>query len=154
MAADLQSLMGVCTIFCLSLLPLTVQPTDKLLARDRSPKEGNDLDVAPLDEPVSAAHRGPVLVDIGGNTGQQAARLAARHPELAGRVVVQNGEETIGSAPAVKGVQLRKAWSGLLSHYTCYIHTWTVGPVGHILWLRSRAKNAGSPVGLGKSDCH
>ncbi|KAK4119628.1 hypothetical protein N657DRAFT_684264 [Parathielavia appendiculata] len=49
-AADFQSLMGV-------------------------PKKGNGLDVVPLDACVSAAHRDPVLVDIGGNTQHQPARL-------------------------------------------------------------------------------
>lgn len=65
------------------------------------------MDTLPLDEFVSSAHLGgPVLVDIGGNTGQQAARLVAQYPALAGRVVVEDREETIANAPAVKGVQL------------------------------------------------
>jgi hypothetical protein len=69
------------------------------------PKEGNCFDVLPLD-PSSYSSEGKVLVDIGGNTGQQAAKVLAKYPELAGRVVVQDREETINSAPAVKGVQL------------------------------------------------
>ncbi|RYP75950.1 hypothetical protein DL769_003716 [Monosporascus sp. CRB-8-3] len=71
------------------------------------PKEGNCLDVIPLDHFVSSGHEGPVFVDIGGNTGQQAGRLVSKHPELAGRVVVQDREETINSAPGAKGVQLQ-----------------------------------------------
>ncbi|KAK5989787.1 Flavin-dependent halogenase aclH [Cladobotryum mycophilum] len=70
------------------------------------PKEGNCLDVIPLDYSVSSGHEGPVFVDIGGNTGQQAARLLSKYPELAGRVVVQDREENVKSAPGVKGVQL------------------------------------------------
>lgn len=70
------------------------------------PKESNAWDVIPLDSSVSGSHQGPVLVDIGGNVGQQARLLVAQHPELAGRVVVQDREETIKSAPAAKGVQL------------------------------------------------
>ncbi|KAL8336460.1 hypothetical protein RB601_000326 [Gaeumannomyces tritici] len=80
-AVDFQSLMGV-------------------------PKESNGLDIVPLGDSLAAAHTGPILVDIGGNTGQQAARLVAKHPELAGKVVVQDRDETISRAPAVKGVQL------------------------------------------------
>ncbi|EFX04254.1 flavin-dependent halogenase O-methyltransferase bifunctional protein [Grosmannia clavigera kw1407] len=70
------------------------------------PKEGNGWDVIPLELSVSSTHQGPMLVDIGGNTGQQARLLVAKHPELAGRVIVQDREETIKSAPEVKGVQL------------------------------------------------
>lgn len=64
------------------------------------------MDVIPLDESTSAFHEGPFFVDIGGNIGQQAARIVDQHPELAGRVVVQDREETIARAPATKGVQL------------------------------------------------
>jgi hypothetical protein len=70
------------------------------------PKEGNCLDVMPLDYSMTKGHEGPVFVDIGGNTGQQAGRLLAKHPDLTGRVVVQDREETIKSSPGVKGVQM------------------------------------------------
>lgn len=70
------------------------------------PKEGNCLDVIPLDYSVSSKHTGPVFVDIGGNTGQQARHLLAKYPELAGRVVVQDREETIKSASDTKGLQM------------------------------------------------
>lgn len=69
------------------------------------PKEGNCLDVIPFDYLSTSGHQGPVLVDIGGNTGQQAARLLSKYPELAGRVVVQDRDEVVNSAPAIKGVQ-------------------------------------------------
>ncbi|KAI1779470.1 hypothetical protein F4818DRAFT_141579 [Hypoxylon cercidicola] len=68
------------------------------------PKEGNCFDVIPLDH--SSGHTGPVFVDIGGNTGQQAEHLLANHPELTGRVVVQDRAETINNASGIKGVQL------------------------------------------------
>ncbi|PNP59076.1 hypothetical protein THARTR1_01324 [Trichoderma harzianum] len=70
------------------------------------PKEGNCLDVIPLESTVTSDHQGPVFVDIGGNTGHQAKHLLAKYPELAGRVVVQDREETIKSASDVKGFQL------------------------------------------------
>lgn len=74
------------------------------------PKEGNCFDVIPLDPSSSSESNGdyqrPVLVDIGGNTGQQAAKVIVKYPGLAGRVVVQDRAETIKSAPAVKGVEL------------------------------------------------
>lgn len=75
------------------------------------PKEGNCLDVLPLGESLSSSESiadqtRPVLVDIGGNTGQQAAKMLAKYPDLAGRVVVQDREETVNSAPAAKGVEM------------------------------------------------
>ncbi|PHH70435.1 hypothetical protein CDD82_7107 [Ophiocordyceps australis] len=69
------------------------------------PKEGNCLDVITLDSSVSSQHSGPVLVDVGGNTGQQAGRFLAKHPELAGRIVVQDRQEAIKNASDVKGCQ-------------------------------------------------
>ncbi|KAH6653364.1 O-methyltransferase-domain-containing protein, partial [Truncatella angustata] len=71
------------------------------------PKEGNSLDVIPLDESVSSVNKGPVLVDIGGNTGQQAGRLVSEYPELAGRVVIQDREETVNSNPGIRGVEFQ-----------------------------------------------
>lgn len=70
------------------------------------PKEGNCLDVIPLDSSATSDHQGPVFVDIGGNTGHQAKHLLAKYPELAGRVIVQDREETIKSASDAKGIQL------------------------------------------------
>ncbi|KAL6883100.1 hypothetical protein HDV57DRAFT_495414 [Trichoderma longibrachiatum] len=70
------------------------------------PKEGNCLDVIPLDYSMTSDHQGPVFVDIGGNTGHQAKHLLAKYPELAGRVIVQDREETIKSAQDAKGFQL------------------------------------------------
>ncbi|KAK2616396.1 hypothetical protein QQS21_000637 [Conoideocrella luteorostrata] len=69
------------------------------------PKEGNCLDVIPLDYSSTSGHQGPVLVDIGGNTGQQASTLLSRYPELAGRVVVQDREEVVRGASDIKGVE-------------------------------------------------
>ncbi|PHH66063.1 hypothetical protein CDD81_588 [Ophiocordyceps australis] len=69
------------------------------------PKEGNCLNVISLDASVSSEHRGPILVDIGGNTGQQAGNILAKHPELAGRVVVQDREEAVKNASDIKGCQ-------------------------------------------------
>jgi hypothetical protein len=69
------------------------------------PKEGNCLNVIPLNYSVSNGYEGPIFVDIGGNTSQQAGRLLAKHPDPAGRVVVQYREETVKRVPGVKGVQ-------------------------------------------------
>lgn len=71
-----------------------------------APREGNGWNVVPLNASVSAAHQGLMLVDVGGNVGQQARLLVAQNPELAGRIVVQDREEIIKSAPKAKGVQL------------------------------------------------
>ncbi|KAI0842124.1 hypothetical protein F5Y06DRAFT_306973 [Hypoxylon sp. FL0890] len=69
------------------------------------PKEGNCFDVIPLENFVNSLSGGLVFVDIGGNTGQQASRLLTKHPELAGRVAVQDREEAIKNAAGVKGIQ-------------------------------------------------
>lgn len=67
------------------------------------PKEGTALDVIP---PLSlGGQTEPVFVDIGGNVGQQARALLAKYPEMAGRLVVQDRQETISSAPTVNGIQ-------------------------------------------------
>ncbi|KAK2024887.1 flavin-dependent halogenase O-methyltransferase bifunctional protein [Colletotrichum zoysiae] len=70
------------------------------------PKESNGWDVIPLDASMSVNHQAPVLVDIGGSTGQQAKLVVAQYPELAGKVVVQDREETIKGALAIQGVEL------------------------------------------------
>ncbi|KAL7941562.1 hypothetical protein V8C42DRAFT_334931 [Trichoderma barbatum] len=70
------------------------------------PKEGNCLDVIPLESSLISGHEGPLFVDVGGNTGHQAKRLLTKYPELAGRVVVQDREETIRSASDAKGFEL------------------------------------------------
>lgn len=70
------------------------------LNRDR-----NGVDVMPLDSSVTSGHTGVVFLDIGGNTGHQAAEVVARYPELAGRVMVQDRGEVVNTAPAIKGIQ-------------------------------------------------
>jgi hypothetical protein len=45
-----------------------------------------------------------VFVDVGGNVGHQSKRLLARHPHLAGRIVVQDLPETVAAAPPTKGL--------------------------------------------------
>ncbi|KAK4206968.1 hypothetical protein QBC37DRAFT_105079 [Rhypophila decipiens] len=129
-AADFQSLMGV-------------------------PKQGNGLDCVPLDESISSSHHGDtVLVDIGGNTGQQASRLVMQYPELAGRVVVQDREETIANAQSVKGVQLQahdffqpQPVKGAKYYYLrAILHNWSDEDAVKILSSITPALEAGSQV--------
>lgn len=68
-------------------------------------KDVNSMDVVPFDDSVSGGHDGVVFVDIGGNVGHQAAEVLSKHPELAGRVMVQDRGEVIQSHPDVKGIQ-------------------------------------------------
>ena len=63
------------------------------------------MDIVPFDNNVSGGHDGVVFVDIGGNAGHQAAEVLSRHPELAGRVMVQDRGEVIQNHPNIKGIQ-------------------------------------------------
>ncbi|KAL4738167.1 S-adenosyl-L-methionine-dependent methyltransferase [Aspergillus similis] len=92
----------------LQLYPWLKQNPDVLKnfqAAMRLTKGANGVGVMPLDSSVSSGHDGVVFVDIGGNTGHQAAELLSRHPELAGRVMVQDRGEVIKSAPEIEGIQ-------------------------------------------------
>lgn len=66
-------------------------------------RDGSWLDVMPFEDEDNDATDRKVFVDIG-NIGHQCARLLAKHPSLAGRVVLQDLEETIRRAPKVNGV--------------------------------------------------
>lgn len=68
-------------------------------------KDINGVDVMPFDDNMGGGHDGVVFVDIGGNVGHQAAEVLSKHPELAGRVVVQDRGEVIQSHPDIKGIQ-------------------------------------------------
>ncbi|KJK64105.1 O-methyltransferase [Aspergillus parasiticus SU-1] len=71
----------------------------------RLTRDANGVDMMPLDESVSSGHDGAMFVDIGGNTGHQAAEVLSKYPELAGRVIVQDRGEVIKCAPDIKGIQ-------------------------------------------------
>ena len=68
-------------------------------------KDSNSMDIMPFDDNVSGGHDGVVFVDIGGNAGHQAAEVLSKHPELAGRVMVQDRGEVIQRHPDIKGIQ-------------------------------------------------
>ena len=68
-------------------------------------KDINSMDIVPFDDNLSGGHDGVVFVDIGGNFGGQAAEVLSKHPELAGRVMVQDRGEVIQSHPNIKGIQ-------------------------------------------------
>ncbi|CBF79149.1 uncharacterized protein ANIA_10889 [Aspergillus nidulans FGSC A4] len=92
----------------LQLYPWLKQHPDVLKnfqAAMRLTKDANGVGVMPLDSSVSSGHEGVMFVDIGGNTGHQAAEVLSQHPELAGRVTVQDRGEVIKSAPEMKGIQ-------------------------------------------------
>ncbi|KAK1244392.1 hypothetical protein MKX07_003191 [Trichoderma sp. CBMAI-0711] len=118
------------------------------------PKEGNCLDVIPLDSSATSDHQGPVFVDIGGNTGHQAKHLLAKYPELAGRVIVQDREETIKSASDAKGIQLMahdfftpQPVKGAKYYYLrAILHNWDDDKAAQILANIVPAMSAGSMV--------
>lgn len=69
------------------------------------PRDGEWFDVIPFTDNCSPdqAH----FVDIGGNIGHQCRRLKAKYPDLQGRIICQDLEETINSAPPmVPGVEM------------------------------------------------
>lgn len=70
------------------------------------PREGDWLDVVPFDkEAASVGEERALFVDVGGSIGHQSARLRHKYPQLPGRIIVQDLEETIKNAPAVPGVE-------------------------------------------------
>lgn len=54
-----------------------------------------ELDVKGFQEP----HEPPLLVDVGGNTGYDAASFRTKNPHINGRCVVQDLPETLASSP-------------------------------------------------------
>lgn len=72
------------------------------------PKDGSWLDVIPIADQmrslVADADR-KIFVDIAGSIGHQCLRLLSKHPNLAGRVILQDLEETFQRAPKIDGVE-------------------------------------------------
>ena len=68
------------------------------------PRDGEWFDVIPFSNDCAPerAH----FVDIGGSIGHQCRRLKAKYPNLPGRVICQDLEETIKSAPPNEGVEM------------------------------------------------
>ncbi|EEQ31631.1 putative demethylsterigmatocystin 6-O-methyltransferase [Microsporum canis] len=69
------------------------------------PREGDWLSVAPFTELTSGGPEQVIFVDVGGSIGHQSVRLRARFPDLPGRIIVQDLEETIKAAPPAPGVE-------------------------------------------------
>ena len=70
------------------------------------PREGDWLDVVPFTEAAASVEPDRALfVDVGGSIGHQCARLKAKYPNLPGRIILQDLEETISNAPPIKGVE-------------------------------------------------
>lgn len=57
----------------------------------------SELDVKGFQQP----HEPPLLVDVGGNKGYDAADFKTKNPHIKGRCVVQDLPETFASAPAL-----------------------------------------------------
>lgn len=68
------------------------------------PRDGDWFDVFPFSNDCAPerAH----FVDIGGSIGHQCRRLKAKYPDLLGRVICQDLEETIKAAPPNDGVEM------------------------------------------------
>lgn len=60
-----------------------------------------ELDVTGYSE----SHEPPLLVDIGGNTGYDAASFKTNNPHIKGRCVVQDLPETLASSVAPEGIE-------------------------------------------------
>ncbi|KAJ5751835.1 hypothetical protein N7520_008752 [Penicillium odoratum] len=71
------------------------------------PRDGSWIDVIPVGDRVQSLggdKERKVFVDIAGSVGHQCVRLLARYPDLGGRVVLQDLEETFKRAPKIEGV--------------------------------------------------
>ncbi|KAJ5661127.1 uncharacterized protein N7484_000499 [Penicillium longicatenatum] len=68
------------------------------------PKDGSWLDVIPITDQKQDSSR-KVFVDIAGSIGHQCSRLLSRYPDLGGRVILQDLEETFQHAPKIEGVE-------------------------------------------------
>jgi len=66
-------------------------------------KQVDSMHLLPVDE-ASTKGFDTVLVDIGGNTGQQAIEVLSETPQLAGKLIVQDRGEVIDTHPDVKGI--------------------------------------------------
>ena len=63
---------------------------------------GTELDVEGFQEPYEL----PLLVDVGGNTGYDAATFRTKNPHIKGRCIVQDLPETLASSPVpLKGIE-------------------------------------------------
>ncbi|KAL8801767.1 MAG: hypothetical protein Q9182_004239 [Xanthomendoza sp. 2 TL-2023] len=70
------------------------------------PRDGDWFDVVPFSSSDCAPERA-YFVDVGGNIGHQSRRLKAKYPNLPGKIICQDLEETIKSAPPmVEGVEM------------------------------------------------
>jgi demethylsterigmatocystin 6-O-methyltransferase len=67
------------------------------------PKDGSWLDVISITNQQDSSRK--VFVDIAGSIGHQCSRLLSRHPDLGGRVILQDLEETFQHAPKIEGVE-------------------------------------------------
>ncbi|KAI4196705.1 MAG: hypothetical protein LQ350_006396 [Teloschistes chrysophthalmus] len=103
-------------------------------------KDNSNTYVVPFDDSVSCGHDGVIFVDIGGNVGHQAAEVLSKHPELAGRVMVQDLGEVIQRHPDIKGAKY---------YYLRHIlHNWTDNEAVQILANIVPAMSADSLVAI------
>ncbi|KAK5991367.1 Flavin-dependent halogenase aclH [Cladobotryum mycophilum] len=72
------------------------------------PRIGDWLSAVPFSEIHTHDSARAVFVDVGGNIGHQCAQVIKAHPELAGRIVLQDLPEVIDAAPMIDGVKTMK----------------------------------------------
>jgi flavine halogenase len=80
------------------------------LAPHKDPITPNAIDAIPFGDFLKSSGTSsdddrPVFLDVGGGAGQQCARLLAKHPELAGRVILQDQPSVLETANAIPGVK-------------------------------------------------
>ncbi|MCJ1468061.1 hypothetical protein MMC07_006687 [Pseudocyphellaria aurata] len=107
------------------------------------------LKVGPQDNP--SAESSAILVDVGGNVGRDLDRFRVAHPELAGRLVLQDRPEVIANAINPKSVQRMgydffqpQPIKGARAYYLHGIlHDWSDVPARQILHQLRSAMTAG-----------
>lgn len=68
-------------------------------AMSLQPPGGDWLSVFPMEDLEALNTERPLFVDIGGGMGQQCMRFREKHPDIPGRVILQDMPITIGRVP-------------------------------------------------------
>lgn len=100
-----------CPRYRMSILPLLARaPVSMSYLMDymrlRRPPSPSWLSVYPVEgRTTDSGTSQPVFVELGGNTGSQAARFKLTYPDVPGRVIWQDAQLSLDRAPSTPGVE-------------------------------------------------